>query len=919
MLDRFLERLLIFGAQQRLVALALLALLSALAVWQVPYIRVDTSYDSLMRQKDPARVEYDKVVEKFGSDNTTIVYLRAADLFTRERLEALERLTLALQDLEGVTRVESLFTIRNIRGETGDLETGPLLDGVPTDAAGLAAAGANARRNPLATKTLLSADGRVTAVNVTVSAEFSDPAFNHAFRKKVDALLGPLRGQFEEAFQIGPPRLNSDIEQAMFADLTLLTPLSTALILVCLLVMLRLWLGAAEPMMSAGLSILWTFGFMGAMGFPLTILTAIVPSLVIVIGCAEDTHMIAEYLHGVGHTRDRMRAIRFMARKIGLPIVINSFTTALGFFTNAISDITLIKQFSYVTGFAMLANLVSTVLVVPLTLSWFGPRTASATIENNRRLAAVMNRWTDRIVALTGTHARVIGLGLAAAVALFLAASFTVVVSNDPLSYFRSGAPIVRDSQTVHRDLSGMQIFYIALTADRPGAFQEPDALQRVAAVQRHLARTGHFDKSLSLADQVGWVNREMHRGDIARQTVPDTPSLIPQYLLLFQRDDLSPYVTADYRAANILVRHNISASEQLNAVIAELETALPALLGDKIVYRITGRGILVNAAAESLFINEVYSLLTLVVIIFLIMSALFTSFRAGLVSLVPNLIPLVFLFGVMGLFGIPLNPGTATVATVALGIAVDDTTHFMARYNAERRLHPDHLVALRATLRSEMLPVVTTSLALAAGFGVLVFSNFTIVLQFGVLAALTMLLALFVDLLITPILLGRARLVTLWDMIALKLGPAVLEKSPLFAGLRPWEIKKAILLSGVRTCAAGETVLARGARGDHAYLVLSGEVRVHLGHAQRPGREVARFGPGQVFGEIGFLADVPRTATVVATAATELMYLERDGLAKALRFHPFIAARLYRNLAAVLGDRLGAMNHRVAGRGRRN
>lgn len=910
-----IERIITFGARQRVVTFVLLALLSALSLWQVPNIRVDTSYDSLMRQKDPARLEYDKVVAQFGSDNTTIVYLRATDLFTRERLAAIDRLTVELQNLDGVTRVESLFTIRNVRGETGDLETGPLLDGVPVDAAGLANARANALRSPLALGTLISGDGTVTAVNVTVASENGDPAFNHAFHKKLDALLQPLRRDFDEIFQVGPPRLNSDIEQAMFADLTVLTPLSTLLILICLVLMMRMWLGAVVPMLSAGLSILWTFGFMGAMGFPLTILTAIVPSLVIVIGCAEDTHMISEYMHGVARKLDRLPAIRYMARKIGVPILINSFTTALGFFTNAISDITLIVQFSYVTGFAMLANLVSTVLVVPLTLSLFGPRTTSATIEDNQRLGKIISRWTDRIVTLTDTHARSIGIGLAAVVAVFVALSFTVVVSNDPLSYFRSGAPIVRDSQTVHRDLSGMQIFYIALTADKPGAFQEPEYLKRVEAVQRHLARTGHFDKTVSLADQVGWVNREMHRGDPARLRVPDENGLIPQYLLFFQREDLSPYITADYRQANILVRHNISASEKLNAVVAGLQAELPKILGEGIAFQITGRGILVNAAAESLFINEVYSLMTLVVIIFLIMSAMFTSFRAGFVSMVPNIIPMVFLFGIMGLFGIPLNPGTATVAAVALGIAVDDTTHFMARYNAERQLHPTHLEALRATLHSEIFPVITTSLALALGFFVLVFSNFTIVLQFGVLAASTMILALFVDLLITPILLGRARLVTLWDMIALKLGPEVLEKSPLFANMRPWQIKKAILLCGIRTCRADETVLARGAKGSHAYLVLSGEVQVHLGSVRRPGREVARFGPGQVFGEIGFLAGVPRTATVIATEPTELMSLERDGLSQALRFHPFIASRLYRNLARILGDRLAAMNRQVIAR----
>ncbi|MDO8597116.1 MAG: MMPL family transporter, partial [Sulfuricaulis sp.] len=347
-----------------------------------------------------------------------------------------------------------------------------------------------------------------------------DLGFNQRFRNKVDTLLGSLRGDFEEVFQIGSPRLNNDIEQAMFSDLEVLTPLSTAVILVCLFLMLRLVLGAVEPMLSAGLSILWTFGFMGACGFPLTILTAIVPSLVIVIGRAEDTHLISEYMHGIAATRDRQKAIHYMARKIGLPIFINSATTALGFFSNAITDIALIQQFSYVTGFAMLANLVSTVLVVPLSLSLVGPRQPVQSHAEEGKVSVLTAWLAEKIIVLTDRHATTIIVFMSAVIVVFGALATTVRVNNDPLSYFRRDAPIVRDSATVHRDLSGMQIFYIALTADRPDAFRDPAYLKKVEAVQRYLDKSGQLDKSVSLADHVAWVNREMHDGDASHLNV---------------------------------------------------------------------------------------------------------------------------------------------------------------------------------------------------------------------------------------------------------------------------------------------------------------------------------------------------------------------------------------------------------------
>ncbi len=918
MLDQLVERALTFSARRRFVALLLLLGLSALAASQVPKIVIDTSYDSLMRAKDPGRVTYDRVVERFGSDNTTIVTLKADDVFTPARLQALERLSVALQDLEGVTRVDSLFTVRNIKAVGNDLASGPLFDEPPADAAAAAAARRDALANPLYVGNLVSKDGRVTAVNVTVRSDIADPGFNRRFRDQVEALLQPLRGEFADVTQIGPPRLNDDIERSMFSDLGVLTPLSTLILVASLFLLLRNGLGAVFPLASAGVSILWTFGFMGAAGLPLTILTAIVPSLVIVIGSTEDTHMVSEYLHGIGaHRRDRGRAIAFMARHVGMAIFLTGGTTALGFFSNAWTDITLIRQFAFTSGFAMAANTAATVLTIPLLLATFGPLEARA--EAGGRLALPFARLAERLLALSERHGKAVLAGSVLFVVFMGWLSLGVSVSNDPLSYFRASAPIVRDSGALHRDLSGMQIFYVALEAGRDGAFGDPEYLGRVARIQQLLDRSGHFDKTVSLADHVALVHREMHAGQSDYFRVPTEPNLIPQYLLFFQRQDLEPYATANLRHANIIVRHDISASDRFNAVIAALEPEIARIAGPELRVHITGRSLLVNAAAESLLTSQVKTLLALVVVLVVLMSFVFTSLKAGFIFLVPNLIPIVTNFGLMKLLGVPLNPGTATVAAVALGIAVDDTIHLMLRYNAERKRDPSHHAAMQRTLGAEVVPVVTTSVALALGFAVLVFSDFAIVLQFGAFAALTMLVAMLCDLIVTPSLLGQARLVTLWDMIALKLGPAVLEKSPLFAGLRPWEIKKAILLCGTRQCATGETVLARGAKGSAAFLVLTGEVRVHLGSARRAGREVARFGPGQVFGEIGFLADVPRTATVVATRPSELMYLERDSLAKALRFHPFIAARLYRNLAAVLGDRLAAMNRHAVQRGKAN
>jgi uncharacterized protein len=186
----------------------------------------------------------------------------------------------------------------------------------------------------------------------------------------------------------------------------------------------------------------------------------------------------------------------------------------------------------------------------------------------------------------------------------------------------------------------------------------------------------------------------------------------IDEYLLLFQRSELERYVSPDYRKANIVVRHRLSDSENLNRYLRELREELTRTLPEEMTFKITGKNLMINRAAESLFSGQVDSLIMLIIVIFLIMSFLFTSPVAGLISLVPNLIPVVFCFGVMGLFGIPLNPVTATVADIAVGIA-DDTIRLMTRYAENCRIEPVLFKASILTIRGEAVPVISTSISL--------------------------------------------------------------------------------------------------------------------------------------------------------------------------------------------------------------
>ncbi|MEF3255790.1 MAG: MMPL family transporter, partial [Deferribacterales bacterium] len=259
---------------------------------------------------------------------------------------------------------------------------------------------------------------------------------------------------------------------------------------------------------------------------------------------------------------------------------------------------------------------------------------------------------------------------------------------------------------------------------------------------------------------------------------------------------------------------------------ISDLKEFITKNISSSLKIKFTGENILVNAAADTIAAGQAWSITLILFIIFTIMSISFLNIKAGILSLIPNLIPIFFAFGLMGYLGIDLNVGTAMIAAISIGIAVDDTIHLMVRYNSELKKQNDQDLAIKETIHSEVTPAISTSIALTLGFLVLVFSNFLPVIHFGWLSATVMLIALFSDLIVTPLFLYKTRLITLWDMLNFKLKNSVF-KSELFIGMKKWQVKKLILSSKIKEFKAGEYIIRQGNKERTFYLILDGKADV--------------------------------------------------------------------------------------------
>ncbi|MFA7431074.1 MAG: MMPL family transporter [Rhodospirillaceae bacterium] len=917
-----------FGARHRLITLIFLALVTVACGSGLGKLRVDTSFDSLISDNDPTKVIYEEIKREFGSDNTTIIYVRSAGLWTEDRLLALEEMHFALEDLPFVERVESLFNLRSIQDQDGMIASSTVLDGVPDDQAGIDEARARALYSPLVVGNFISEDATVTAINVSVTKDAQNPNFDREAFEAMDKAIAPHRAAFEEVFQVGPPRVNEDTKNSLFDDIGLLVPVSVGILVATILVFLRSGLATVFPVVTSGLSLVWAFGLMGHLGIPVNILSAMVPSLVIVIGSTEDTHMLAGYLNGLNHngtahSRSAQRALatRYMLRHLGLPLILTTVTTVLGFAANGLADIVLVRDFAFASSVAIAGNGLITLLLVPLMLTVFGPLRSRLHAKADHDAAGEHGPEGSLVgpVALilrfcraTAGYPRTVIAVSVAVVAVFGAFAFQAKVSNDPVAAFKDDQPLVRDVNRLADDLSGMEVFYVNLASSSPNAFRTPENLRRLAEIKDYIRRDGRFDTALSMADHLSMVNREFHGGTPDMMRVPDTADLVEQYLLFFQRNDLESYISADYQRANMIIRHNIHDSHDLKQAVADLDTQVRAIAGPDLTVNLVGQNLMINNAAEELIAAQVKSVGLLLVVVFIMMSLVYTSFIGGLLSLVPNIIPIVIVFGIMGMFDIPLNPGTATVAVIAIGIAIDDTIHLLSSYAHESRLTPDRLEAVQRTMAHQAVPVISTSISLMAGFLVLLWSNFSILAEFGLLAAIAMFAALVADLIVTPVLMSYVRLVGLYEILALKVGRDVLANSPLFTGMSQYQIRKAILLSEIVPFKAGDRLVEQGTTGRDMYLIISGRAEVTL---DRPGgtTRLATLEEGAVMGEAGFVQEQERTANVDALTDGEMLLFNAVKVRQNMRLYPHIASKLNLNIARILGERLAATSHRLS------
>lgn len=750
----------------------------AAAAWlgsYIPRIQFDSSSDGSVPRGDPEQAFFEQTIETFGNDQVSIVVVDAApvgDVFNHATLRKIDRLTRAIDTIVGVEEVVSLTNGRYLTGATDLLETPPIIETIPQDPDSLARLREFVLGNDLFLKTLVSPDGQAAAINVFVRDYPDSVLIAMDLDGQIKAFLEAEDGP-EDLHYAGLTYTRRIINATMKRDLRLFVPLTIGLIMLVLFLNFRSVRGVALPMLTVAMSTVGTMGLLGLLQKPMSLVMTILPPLLIAVGSSYSIHVVSHFNERRRAGEDSRTAARGTLQHLAKPVSMTAFTTIVGFGSLLVNPIPNISKMGVFAMAGIAITFVVSLTVLPAVLSMLKspsqPRTARRGGGGARGGAAATEPPVDRLDRFLGGLAafnenRTVWVGvlvLAIAVASVWGL-LSLRVDTNFLSYFDKDSEIRQTSDIVSAKLAGASTFFLVVDGGEPGSIKEPALLQAVARIEDRMEAMPGVDKAVSIVGHLQRLHSALNYDDPDSLVIPDDRGVIEEEILLFSISHdpgvMERYVDGNFSQMTVFARTNLVGSSEILGALDEIEAFAREALPPGYTAKPTGTLVVLTRATEAVARGQRNSLGLALGIIFVVMTLLFRSLRAGLLSMVPNLVPILIVFGLMGWSGVTLNIGTSIIACVAIGISVDDTIHFLIDYQRRQREGRDRRQAARESIRAVGRPMVYTSVTLVLGFLILALSKFEMISSVGLLTGTTMLTALGADLVVLPAILISTR-----------------------------------------------------------------------------------------------------------------------------------------------------------------
>ncbi|XOF34115.1 MAG: efflux RND transporter permease subunit [Candidatus Electrothrix sp. YB6] len=772
------------------ITLLVLAVFTGSLLSQLPKLTLDTSTEGFLHEADPALLAYNDFRDQFGNTEMVIVAVKSKDIFAPDFLRKLHKLHVELRDnVPYLDDINSLINARNTRGEGDRLIVEDLLENWPETPAELAAVKERALANPLYKNMLISEKGDFTAIVLQMQAyssqgeeqlddvlagftEDTDSAAPEERTYLTDAENGEVvqavtriteayRAPDFEIYVAGGPVVTDFLKKAMMKNMRKFLLLVALTIGVFLFLMFRRVSAVFLPLLVVVISLLSTLGLMAACGTPMKLPTQILPSFLLAVGVGDSVHILAIFFHRFRKNKgDKADAVQYAVGHSGLAVVMTSLTTAGGLLSFSTADVAPIADLGIYAAAGVMLALVYTLVLLPPLLALI-PLKARQEKESqqtqtgsrlDRLLAAVGNFSTGNPKAI-----------LAVTVLIFLVSIIGITrinFSHDVVRWYKKDSPIRIASETIDEEMQGSIALEIVLDTGKVNGLYDPDLLQRIDQSVEYVEQLHKGEIFAGKAWTITTILKEIHQALNENRpefyTVPDDPKLIPQEFLLFENsgsDDLEDVTDSQFSKARFTIkvpfRDAIAYTEFIQAVREHFQQTFP-----EVKITITGMTSIIFQTMARVIRSMAKSYTIALVVITVLMILLIGRLRTGLLSMIPNLFPILLTLGIMGWFHVPLDLFTMLVGSISIGLAVDDTIHFMHNFRRYFEQTGDAKQAVMETLHSTGRAMLITTCVLSLGFFIFMFASMNNLFNFGWLTGFTILTALLSDYFIAPALL---------------------------------------------------------------------------------------------------------------------------------------------------------------------
>ncbi len=768
----------------RWLVLVLSLLLTGALASNLPQLVVDNATESFLHEEDPQSKLYTAFRHQFGLDSQILIALEPPEIFDFRFLEKLRELHLEIEEkLPYVDEVTSLVNARNTRGEGDTLIVEDLMENWPETEADLEALRQRVFANPLYENQIISRDHRLTmittqpvtytqrGVELGLEDSFGEgkeaaPTNEHLFldRAEKDAMvvaLDELLPKYvSEDFTMhlaGGPVVGERITTMLRDDVKAYLAACTLVIFV--LLMFLFWRLSALFLTAIimACTVLSTFGFMVGLGIPFSISLQMVPVFVMCICVCNVVHVLVLVYQHWADDKTKEESIAYAFGHSGLAIVMTSVTTAAGMLSFTTADLVPITYLGVVSAIGVLFAFIYTFTLLPALIGILPLRRRRRYTVG--RSGNVLTQLLVGIGDLATRRPKTIITCWFLLFAVSAAGLPNVRFSHLPIAWFPKNLPVRIASDRLDEALGGTRSIEVIVDTKKENGLHDPEILGHIERSMEFAESLTQGDlyigKAVSIVDVIKETNQALNGNKATHYVVPQERALIAQELLLFENsgtDDLEKLTDSQFQLARITMPVPRANAVDYPPFLATLDEGLAENLGEEVSFHITGMAPLLARIFLAMITSMAKSYAFALVVITPLMIVLIGNVRIGLVSMIPNLLPVIVTLGIMGWLDIPLDTSTMMIGSILIGLAVDDTIHFLHRFHRYYQDKPDSRLAVRETLRTTGAALFFTSLVLSSGFltiGTMGTMNNSV--TFGFLTAMGIAIAFLADVFLAP------------------------------------------------------------------------------------------------------------------------------------------------------------------------